>query len=560
MLNADPLTRSALYTPASGQRYDWTEGQTFLQTTTDTYSTSAWLGISAFYSPSNIVNSTTQNIGGLTLQPGAYISNDSSTSNFTFSGEQYITSSNTQYGPVQTDSTWYGKTTYTQTTTTETGYEDVYMSSIKASEPINVTFKGSDTGGVTVTSQGSVIVEGTIQDAAGATSITSSGGQIETGGTGSVGGHNIDLTASSGIGVGTSLNVNLTDPNDTGLGVLTATSTTGDIALIDPSGSMNIGTITDLPDRGRRHAQGGGEHLRRLFRSALGGRLLASQSLLSGGAITLTATGGNIGTFGTSGTFDNPALDALPIYLDTGSDTTHDTLTATAAGNVYVRELTGDLRVNDITTPGDVRVEVPNGNLTNANTNVVTDTRTWNQLLNMYTQMEATGTAAQDSINNTINAYEAGQTQDYQTYWTYRNQQSDDYVGGLTQGQTYYAVVDGTTGLIRLSTTDPTQGAPTYAAVTASNDPGAGGAEQRLYLGSTSTYVTFDSSSSTIDSTAGTINPTGVSGGTLVNGEQVTFERYVPYSDSQTVTLSAVSLRPTRHTTPRRRTTAPLRT
>ena len=245
MLNADPLTRSAIYTPASGQRYYWTEGETFMTTTTDTYSTSSWLGISAFYSPSNIVNSTTQVTSGLTLQPGAYVTNDSRTSNFTFSGQQYITSSNTQYGPVQTDSTWYGKTTYTQTTTTETGYEDVYMSSIKASQAINVNFIGSDTGGITVTSQGSVIVEGTIQDAAGTTSITSSGGQIETGQrTGSVGGHDIDLTASSGIGVGTSLNVNLTDPNDTGLGVLTATSTTGDIALIDPSGSMNIGAIT----------------------------------------------------------------------------------------------------------------------------------------------------------------------------------------------------------------------------------------------------------------------------------------------------------------------------
>ena len=65
------------------------------------------------------------------------------------------------------------------------------------------------------------------------------------------------------------------------------------------------------------------------------------------------------------------------------------------------------------------------------------------------------------------------------------------------------------------------------------------GPEQRLYLGSTGSYVTFDDSSSTIDSLAGTINLSGVSGGTLTNGEQVTFERYVPYSTSQTVTMSA---------------------
>ncbi len=254
---------------------------------------------------------------------------------------------------MQTDSTWYGKTTYTQTTTTETGYEDVYMSSIKASQPININFKGSDTGGVTVTSQGSVIVEGTIQDAAGATSIISSGGQIETGGpTDSIGGYDITLTAASGIGAGGALSVNLTNPNNTAPGVLNATSTTGDINLTDASGSMNIGAITTSQTAGNV-----------TLKAAESIYAASSSSLVEGGAITLTATGGNIGTFGTSGTYDSPASDALPIYLDTGSDATHDTFTATAAGNVYVREVTGDLRVNDITTPGDVRVEVPNGNL-----------------------------------------------------------------------------------------------------------------------------------------------------------------------------------------------------
>ena len=118
------------------------------------------------------------------------------------------------------------------------------------------------------------------------------------------------------------------------------------------------------------------------------------------------------------------------------------------------------------------------------------------------------GDGRPDSINNTINAYEAGQTQDYQTYWTYRNQQSDDYVGGLTQGQTYYVVVDGLDPTkILLSTTDPSRGRPHTPLLPRQDDPGAGGAEQRLYIGSTSGYVTFDSSSSTIDSVAGTIKP-----------------------------------------------------
>ena len=283
--------------------------------------------------------------------------------------------------------------------------------------------------------------------------------------------------------------------------------------------------------------------------------------------------------------------------------------------------------MEDISTPGDIRVEVPNGNLTNASTTVQTDPMTEQQLLNMYAQMEATGSAAQTSVSNTLASYDAAQTQDYQTYWNFRNSMSDDLVGGLAQGQTYYVVVgqtenilfqgkvtggsftltyggqttapiaynasaavvgndlanlssigsgnvlvgggagawtvtfngslsgqtpsitadgSGLTGTtpgieltegVNLSTTDPSKGAPTYASITASSNPGNGGAQQRLYLGSTGSYVTFDDSSSTI--IAGTISLSGVTGGTLTNGEQVTFERWVPYSTSQTVTLSA---------------------
>ena len=522
--NADPLTRSAVYTPASGQRYYWTEGEQTMTTTTDTYSASSWLGITAFYTPSNVTSSNTVVTSSLQIEPGAYIANSSDTSAYNYSSQSFVTSQNTQYSPVNESSTWYGKKTYSSTTTTETGNEYVYTSSIRADRQVNIDFIGSDSGGITVTSQGSVIVEGAIQDAAGTTAITSSGGQIEQGSaTASVGGNNITLSASSGIGAGNALNVKPTNPNDMALGVLSATSAAGDIALIDTSGGMNIGQITT--------SQSDGDITITAAQSIYAS---TTSSLVRGGAITLTATGGNIGSFGTNGTYDNPAGDALPIRLDTGSDTTHDTFTATAAGNVYVKELTGDLRVNDITTPADVRVEAPNGNLTNANTNVVTDSRTWNQLLNMYTQMEATGTAANDSINATVLAYEAGQTQDYQTYWNYRNQESNDYVGGLTQGQTYYVELNG--GTISLSLTPG--GTPVN--ITASLHPGDGGADdaqQRLYNGSS--YVTFDSSSSTIDNTAGTINTTGISGGSLTNGEQVVFERYVPYDPGYHVTLSA---------------------
>ena len=69
-VSSGSVGRSAVYTPASGQRYYWTEGEDFMTTTTDTYSTSAWLGISAFYTPSNEVSSNTVVTKGLQARAG----------------------------------------------------------------------------------------------------------------------------------------------------------------------------------------------------------------------------------------------------------------------------------------------------------------------------------------------------------------------------------------------------------------------------------------------------------------------------------------------------------
>jgi hypothetical protein len=60
--------------------------------------------------------------------------------------------------------------------------------------------------------------------------------------------------------------------------------------------------------------------------------------------------------------------------------------------------------------------------------------------------MNATANTVDISLNTTVSAYDESLTNDYQAYWNYRNQQySSDFVGGLTQGQTYYVqVINGT--------------------------------------------------------------------------------------------------------------------
>ena len=175
----------------------------------------------------------------------------------------------------------------------------------------------------------------------------------------------------------------------------------------------------------------------------------------------------------------------------------------------------------------------------NSNTNVVTDTRTWNELLNMYTEMEATGPSAQTSINTTIAPTRGGQTQDYQTYWNFRNQESDDYVGGLTQGQTYYVVINSADpGTIRLSLTPERDAGQHYGLA----QPGqrrrrrrpAAPLHRRRDLRHLRLLVIYHQQYDRHDQ-----HKRHIGGGGLTNGEEVTFERYVPYDRNYRVTLSA---------------------
>ena len=57
--------------------------------------------------------------------------------------------------------------------------------------------------------------------------------------------------------------------------------------------------------------------------------------------------------------------------------------------------------------------------------------------------MEATGHSAQTSINNTITPTRQAQTQDYQTYWTYRNSSRTIMSAASPRGRPITSVVDG---------------------------------------------------------------------------------------------------------------------
>ena len=167
------------------------------------------------------------------------------------------------------NSTWYGTTTYYEQTIETTPKKNINTNSIPADRPININFVGLDAGDpnqqVSVSREGDLLIDGSMQNAAGSTTLSTSGGSIDAANIPRpVGGQNITLTAANGIGVTGPLLLNLTSgatPTNPNPGTLNATSTKGDINLNDVSGSMRVGKITTSQIR-ERHAYGRRKHPR----------------------------------------------------------------------------------------------------------------------------------------------------------------------------------------------------------------------------------------------------------------------------------------------------------
>jgi hypothetical protein len=151
----------------------------------------------------------------------------------------------------------------------------------------------------------------------------------------------------------------------TSLPSLEATTSAGAIAITEINGNLPIDEVSS--------ASGGSITL-----CAAGGLLVAQQDavnwfpgLVSGGSLDFVAKAGGIGN-----------SDAHPLALDSGivpsGVTLPDgslTVTATANGDVYLREVNGDLWLNRLETTGTAWIHVPTGSLYDANTEQIRDER-----------------------------------------------------------------------------------------------------------------------------------------------------------------------------------------
>lgn len=409
------------FSPRSDWRYSWTVGADFTTHLETTITDSSWIGLINL--GEDITHwDTTIPVGVprlLGAGPYYYIDPSNSQDAYHFASTEVTTSAPPQ--PLQPDSvtqstTWYGTTTITAVFKEDIGTEDRYTHDISAHRDIGVHFIGHTSGSVTVNSQGNVYIEGQILNPSGTTSITTQGSILTQGAEGIVGGDRVVLSAQTGLGTAaTPLQVKVGGDAFTSLDASTANGNiniaqvAGALA-IDQVNAQTLGTVTLSSKDNISVAQKDNSNW--------------YEGLVSGGAITLNA-GAGIGNDTTHPlVVDTPLPPNLSVQLQ-------DKLTATALGNIYVQEKSGDLRVDSITTSGNVWVSVPNGSLIDANQSQVRDDRTYAELsAGVWSDLGLTANTGYDQkLANTIDSFVGAKSQEYETYWSFRHMQPD---GGVT--------------------------------------------------------------------------------------------------------------------------------
>jgi hypothetical protein len=469
-------SNTTTFVPQAGWRYGWTTVDQEEVTKQYQYTNSNWLGIiptgsdfQQYFSITSLGAPKVQATGGyffyepsLTSGASNYELNQSSQTFITNPG--HIISLNHSES-----STWYGEHTYSALFVEYQGQETDYYDDVSASNPVTIDFTGGSTAAVNITSTGTgnIYLDGGINNPYGYTTIDAEQGSILSEGPSQVlTGGGVSLYAADGIGT-TVAPVNVVAegdpvtklnpqgyPNSANLGStvgITAFARNGSVNLNAPSGSMYVNEVSAVTtstqvgnlDVGRQTFVGGGQvnltaagnilptgyyQLNRNVAVFLDTYTFVPESayggLVLGGAMTLTATHGEIGDSTTA---------EIQIGTPQQSPGLVDTITATAVGNVFLQQDYGNMEVNSInTTSGNVWLNVPYGSMLNANTQSTTDTRTEEQLIQgVWSDLGLTdATGYQQTLNTTLASFASAQDAEYQTYW-------QDIMSGATTGASF---------------------------------------------------------------------------------------------------------------------------
>ena len=394
---------SAAYNPVTNSRYVWLTGQR--KVVEDTYyyeGKSLWGAWDEIIPDDEWDEHTSRNLDVTPLFEGDFVEISASPNDYNYKGSTQVTSgkTNTYWREWTTSSgwgPWYVEYNHVKAKY-ETGYKIYNKHSIKADNPIGINFIGNSTGNISIDSVSDIQINGVLNNPQGITTINSNGSILAGGTDALIKTKDLTLTANNNIGTSINpININIVNSGY----INKATSSLGDVALNQIYNDLKFDQISS-----------GGN----IYLTSKGDmNKFTSTSSLKGNSIYLTS-GGSIGST------DNY------IEIDT-KDSFNTGVNASALNDIFLKEKTGNLGLINLTSKsGDVNIKVANGGIYDANSKEIRDEKTEAQMLQTWDDLHLTGQKAIDYANTTIKSIETSKTQDYKTYWNYRNKQSDPSV------------------------------------------------------------------------------------------------------------------------------------
>ena|GEM_PF-3763275 len=404
--------RTSSYDPQANLRYNWMTGKA-----TTTQTEERWrreydkflgfipTGSREFRNQDRIFHQERQ-LSDAELPVGDYVAPRTASQEYTYGRENHVLSDEV-IRQTDTDGVYWEwrcwaifrapfKTSwFARTKVTEKGDVTYNFHSVAADRRIGIEFIGYDEGFVGIDSRGGVNIAGSINNAGGATEIaTTEGSIVNKTSVGSIRSGALTLEAAQGSVGAADNHLRLTQEAGDTLSVTSGQdiyleSARGDLIFSHlETGSGSVGLIAD------------------------GSLIGDGDSVITGKSVRLEARRGTIG-FGEAG-----------VRVDTDAEGGGTLTVIAGAGDVNVEEVSGDLRIERIVTPGDVELTV-SGNVLDANKEEVADTATIQQLRALWTDLGLTGDAAEQKKADEIAAYESSQEQAYQDYWGLRNATDD---------------------------------------------------------------------------------------------------------------------------------------
>ncbi|HEV7256506.1 MAG TPA: leukotoxin LktA family filamentous adhesin [Bosea sp. (in: a-proteobacteria)] len=272
--------------------------------------------------------------------------------------------------------------------------------SVKADNPFDVSFAGNAAGRVNITSNGSVLQNGTIVNPSGTTTIVASGGSFTQTNNATILSNNLNLTARDSIGTASQ--------------AIKATLTSGaELSAVSGSGGINLDITGGARVLALRADQTPNAYGNITVRAT--GGLEAATGVAThvvGRNITLASETGGIGSVS-----NLLKMRAVATQLPNGSYV-DGVVNLSARGDIGIAQVAGDLRVGQVASEtGDVRIDVTGGRLVSASGQTAAQALSAEQLSQVSRALKLTAAdGAQAAAQANVATFEAQVTQAYGLY------------------------------------------------------------------------------------------------------------------------------------------------